>query len=75
MSIFDKQIDSLTIYSFESAIELYEKQIKILRPKNIRKCVEVLNNRIELRIKIEKLQDYFKKLVIKQGKLEEKEKV
>ena len=74
MSIFDQQIDNLTTYSFESAIELYEKQIKILRPKNIRKCAEVLNNRIELRIKMGKLQDHFENLVIEQGKLEEKEK-
>lgn len=41
MSIFNQQINNLTTYFFEIAIELYEKQIKILRPKNLGKCAEV----------------------------------
>ena len=74
MSIFDPEKDNLTIYSFESAIELYEKKVKILRAKNIKNCAEVLTNRIELRIKIEKLTNDFQQLLVEQDNLEVKEK-
>jgi len=74
MSIFDPEKDNLTIYSFESAIELYEKKVKILRAKNIKNCAEVLSNRIELRIKIEKLTNDFQQLLVEQDNLEVKEK-
>lgn len=72
MSIFDPEKDNLTIYSFESTIELYEKKVKILRAKNIKNCAEVLTNRIELRIKIEKLTNDFQQLLVEQDNLEVK---
>ena len=50
-------------------------KVKKLRPKGIKKCAEVLNTRMELKVQVENLQDTFLNLLIEQNNLQEKEKV
>ena len=73
-SIMDNEEDKLTLYSFEKASELYEEKVKKLRPKSIKKCSEVLNTRMELRIEVNHLNDTFLVLLAEQDNLQLKEK-
>ena len=72
-SIMDNEEDKLTLYSFEKAVELYEEKVKKLRPKGIKKCADVLNTRMELRIEVEHLNDTFQDLLVEQDNLQLKE--
>ena len=74
-SIMDNEEDKLTLYSFQKANELYEDKVKKLRPKVIKKCADVLNTRMELRIEVEHLNDTFQELLCEQDNLQLKEKV
>ena len=74
-SILENDRDTITIYSFEKANLLYEETIKKLRPKGIKKCAEVLNTRMELKVQVENLKDTFDILLIEQDNLQEKEKI
>ena len=67
--ILDNETDKLTKYSFEKMNELYEKKIKILMPKSIKKCAEVLETRNELKIQVQKLKITFEDLMLKQDNL------
>lgn len=72
-SIMDNEEDKLTLYSFEKAVELYEEKVKKLWPKGNKKCADVLNTRMELRIEVEHLNDTFKDLLVEQDNLQLKE--
>ena len=72
--ILENEKDNITLYSFEKAKELYEKKIMKLKPKGIKKSSEVLNNRNELRIQVNNLNDKFQNLIIEQENLHRKEK-
>lgn len=74
-NILDNEKDRLTIYSFSKAYEFYEEKVKKLRKKTIKKCAEVLNTRMELKVEVEKLTDNFHKLVMQQDNLKKKELV
>ena len=74
-NILDNEKDRLTIYSFSKAYELYEEKVKKLRKKPIKKCAEVLNTRMELKVEVENLTYNFHKLVIEQDNLIKKEEV
>ena len=74
ISILENEKDNITLYSFEKALELYEKKIMKLRPKGIKKSSEVLNSRNELRIEVNKLNNHFQDLLIEQDNLQRKEK-
>ena len=73
--ILDNEKDKLTLYSFKMASELYEEKVKKLRPKGIKKCAEVLNTRMELKVQVEKLNETFRNLLVEQDNLQEKEKI
>ena len=72
--ILENEKDSLTLYSFEKANELYEEKVKKFRPKGIRKSAEVLNTRMQLKIEVENLNDLFQNLLVEQDNLKLKEK-
>ena len=74
-NILDNEKDKLTIFSFSQFSEFYEQKVKKLRKKPIKTCAQVLNTRMELKVQVENLIDYFYKLVVEQGNLIEKEKV
>ena len=74
-NILDNENDKLTTYSFSKVNELYEEKVKKLKKKAIKKCAEVLNTRMELKVEVENLTYNFYKLVIEQDNLIEKEKI
>ena len=72
-SMMDDEEDKLALYSFGKVVELYEEKVKKLRPKGIKKCADVLNTRMELRIEVEYLNDSFQDLLVEQDNLQLKE--
>ena len=72
--ILENEKDTLTLYSFKMATELYEEKVKKFKPKGIKKSAEVLNTRMQLKIEVENLNDIFQNLINEQDNLEEKEK-
>lgn len=72
-SIFSKRDkrDEITQYSFDNLNQFYEK-IKILGKKSIRNTSELLNKRIELKIKTKILKQKFQDLLEKQKEEENK---
>lgn len=64
--ILDNEKDRLTEYSFKQINELYENKVKKLRPKNIKKCAEVLEVRNELKFQINALNITFNNLLVEQ---------
>ena len=72
-SIMDNEEDKLALYSFGKVVQLYEEKVKKLRPKGIKKCANVLNIRMELRIEVEYLNDTFQDLLVEQDNLQLKE--
>jgi len=72
--ILENEKDTLTLYSFEKATELYEEKVKKFKPKGIKKSAEVLNTRMQLKIEVENLNDIFQNLLIEQDNLQLKEK-
>ena len=73
--VLDNEEDRLTKYSIQQLTELYEEKIKKLRPKNVKKCAEVLATREELKIQVNILSDTFENLIMEQANLQNKEKV
>ena len=73
--ILDNEKDKLTLYSFKMAKELYEEKVKKLRSKGIKRCAEVLNTRMELKVQVDNLNETFKNLLIEQDNLQEKERI
>lgn len=45
--------------------ELYEEKIKKLKPKNVKKCLEIIQSRKELNIQINLLNETFQKKIPK----------
>ena len=74
-SLFDNDIDRVTKYSSRQLSELYEEKVKKLRPKNVKKCAEVLETRKDLKVQVNLLSDTFENLLLQQANLQEKEKV
>lgn len=74
-NILDNEEDKLTKYSIKQLNELYEEKVKKLKPKNVKKCAEVLETRKELKVQVNLLSDTFENLLIEQVNLQEKEKV
>jgi hypothetical protein len=72
--ILENEKDTLTLYSFEKATELYEEKVKKFKPKGIKKSAEVLNTRMQLKVEVENLNDIFQNLLVEQDNLQEKEK-
>ena len=72
--VLSNEEDKLTKYSFSQLNELYEEKVKKLRPKNIKKCAEVLETRNQLKIQVNLLSNTFQKLVMEQLNLQEIEK-
>ena len=70
--ILENEKDTLTLYSFEKATELYEEKVKKFKPKGIRKSAEVLNTRMQLKIEVENLNDIFLNLLNEQDNLQVK---
>ncbi len=70
--ILENEKDTLTLYSFEKATELYEEKVKKFKPKGIRKSAEVLNTRMQLKIEVENLNDIFLNLLNEQNNLQVK---
>ena len=63
--IFDNDPSLLTKYSFSQMKELYEEKIKKLKPKNVKKCLEIIQSRKELNIQINLLNETFQKKIPK----------
>jgi len=74
-SVLDNEEDRVTKYSREQLKALYEEKIKKLRPKNVKKCAEVLETRKQLKVQVNLLSDSYENLVMEQFNLHEKEKV
>lgn len=74
-SVLDNDTDKITKFSFRQLKELYEEKVKKLRPKNVKKCAEVLNSRKDLKSQVNLLSDTFENLLMQQANLQEKEKV
>ena len=74
-SILDNDTDKVTKFSFKQLNELYEEKVKKLRPKNVRKCAEVLETRKDLKHQVNLLSDTFENLLMQQANLQEKEKI
>ena len=72
--VLSNEEDKLTKYSFSQLNELYDEKVKKLRPKSIKKCAEVLENRCQLKIQVNLLSDTFQNLLMEQANLQEKEK-
>ncbi len=72
--IFDDDIDKLTKFSFSELNDFYEEKVKKLPPKDIKQSSEVLNERKELSIQVNKLTETFKDLLVKQENLNKKDK-
>ena len=73
--IYYKDKDILTTYSFEQLTEFYEEKVKKLRSKSIKICSKVLQARLELKVQINKLKNFFKKLLVENKNLKEKKKI
>lgn len=69
-SVLDNETDKITKYSFEQMNTLYEKKIKKLPSKGIKNSAEVMKNRLELRPKLDLLNETFKNLMMDQGNLQ-----
>ena len=72
--IFEDDIDKLTKFSFSELNDFYEEKVKKLPPKDIKQSSEVLNERRELSIQVNKLTETFKDLLVKQENLNKKDK-
>ena len=72
--ILNNKINELSEFSYSQLSDFYEEKVKKLIPKDIKKSSEVLNNRKELIIEINKLNNTFQDLLIEQKNLENKEK-
>ena len=73
--LFDDDINSkLAKYSYQQLCNLYEEKIKKLFPKETKKSGDVLKNKNELKIQVNKLKTTFKDLLVKQENLKSKEK-
>lgn len=72
--IFDNEADKVTKYSFKQLNDLYEEKVKKLKPKNVKKCAEVLETRKDLKVQVNLLNDTFEDLLMQQANLQEKEK-
>ena len=70
--ILDNDTDRLSKYSFSQIQELYTEKVKTLKPKNIKKCAEVLINRNELKIQYNLLNKISEELLVEQENLKEK---
>ena len=73
--VLDNDTDKVTKFSFRQLKELYEEKVKKLRPKNVKKCAEVLETRKDLKVQVNLLSDTFENLLMQQANLQEKEKV
>ena len=72
--LFDYDINSkLTKYSYQQLCNLYEEKIKKLFPKGTKKSGDVLKNKNELKVQVNKLKRTFKGLLVKQDNLKAKE--
>ena len=72
--LFDDDINSkLTKYSYQQLCNLYEEKIKKLFPKGTKKSGDVLKNKNELKVQVNKLKTTFKELLVKQDNLKAKE--
>ena len=71
--ILDNDSDELTKYSFSQLTELYEVKIKKSKPKIVKDCVKVLENRYELKTQIEILKNNYEKLILQEKNLKIKE--
>ena len=74
LSIFDSDTDKVTEFSFSQLKEFYEEKVKKLPPKDIKQTAEVLNERKELTIQVNKLSFTFQDLLVQQENLNNKEK-
>lgn len=73
--LFDYDINSkLAKYSYQQLCNLYEEKIKKLFPKDTKRSGDVLKNKNELKIQVNKLRRTFKDLLVKQDNLKLKEK-
>jgi len=72
--LLSNEEDRLTKYSFSQLNELCDKKVKKLRLQSIKKCAEILENRIQLKFQINNLSDNFQNLLKEQANLQEKEK-
>lgn len=73
--LFDDDINSkLAKYSYQQLCNLYEEKIKKLFPKDTKRSGDVLKNKNELKIQVNKLRRTFKDLLVKQDNLKLKEK-
>ena len=72
--LFDDDINSnLTKYSYQQLCNLYEEKIKKLFPKGTKKSGDVLKNKNELKVQVNKLKTTFKGLLVEQDNLKAKE--
>ena len=71
--ILSNKIHELSNFSYSQLSDFYEEKVKKLEPKEIKQSLEVLNNRKELTIEINKLSNAFQDLLIEQNNLVDKE--
>lgn len=69
-SILDNEEDKITKFSFKQMNALYEKKIKKLPSKGIKNSAEVMKSRLQLRPKLDLLNETFKNLMMDQGNLQ-----
>ena len=74
-SIFDKERDKMSKFSFKELKKFYEDFVKISFPKNIKNCAIVLSERNSLRREVQKLQITFKHLMMKQKNLKQQDEL
>ena len=64
--ILDNDLDKLTKYSYKELKDFYDNFVKNSFPKSIKNCSIVLSERNSLRRQVNKLQNSFKNLMLKQ---------
>ena len=71
--IFSNEKDEITKYSFKQLNEFYEEKVKKLKPKSLKRSVELFNEREEFKLKVITLKDAILNYLFQQENLKAKE--
>jgi len=70
--ILTNKDSNLARFSFKNLLDFYKEKVLSLRPKNIKKCAEILEIRKQYRIQVNNLTGIFENLIVEQENLEKK---
>ena len=71
-SILSNKDSNLAKFSYKNLLDFYKEKVFALKPKNIKKCAEILMIRKEYKIHVNNLTGIFENLIIEQENLEKK---